>query len=172
MAALATHTWPGNVRELQNCLRQAVALAAGPVLKREDLRLPSPERRQVEPSAETSDAAVLGCLRRHGFDMQASARELGWDRSTVTQRLKGLGFRALVDAGGDRERAALELAGDPTLARSVELKLREYHEHLLRSVDGFDTAEAAVAACRRRFKNLPERHFRSLELLVRQKFPR
>jgi len=102
--------------------------------------------------------------------MQASARELGWDRSTVTQRLKGLGFRALVDAGGDRARAALELAGDPALARPVELKLREYHEHLLRSLEGFDTAEAAVVACRRRFKNLPERHFRSLELLIRQKF--
>jgi hypothetical protein len=102
--------------------------------------------------------------------MQASAHELGWDRSTVTQRLKGLGFRALVDAGGDRDRAALELAGDPALAPTVELKLREYYEHLLRSVAGFDSADAAVAACRRRFKNLPERHFRSLEILVRQTF--
>ena len=161
------------MRELQNCLRQAVALADGPVLKREDLRLPEPERRlAIEPGDETGDAAVLACLRRHGFDMQTSARELGWDRSTVTQRLKGLGFRALVDADGDRARAARELAGDPVLARAVELKLREYHEHLLRSVAGFETAEAAVAACRRRFKNLPERHFRSLEFLVRQSFQR
>jgi len=173
MAALRSHAWPGNVRELQNCLRQAVALAAGPLLKREDLRLPALERRgAVEPGAETGDAAVLASLRRHGFDMQATAGELGWDRSTVTQRLKGLGFRALVEAGGDRARAALDLAGDPPLARAVELKLREYHEHLLRSVAGFDTAEAAVAASRRRFKNLPERHFRSLESLVRQHFDR
>jgi hypothetical protein len=37
-------------------------------------------------------------------------------------------------------------------------------------VAGFDTAEVAVAASRRRFKNLPERHFRSLESLVRQHF--
>src|SRR5207244_3391313 len=126
MAALRSHAWPGNVRELQNCLRQAVALAAGPLLKREDLRLPAPERRGVvEAAAETGDAAVLASLRRHGFDMQATARELGWDRSTVTQRLKGLGFRALVEAGGDRARAALDLAGDPQLARAVELKLRE-----------------------------------------------
>src|SRR5256885_16862824 len=102
--------------------------------------------------------------------MRATARELGWDRSTVTQRLKGLGFRALVEAGGDRARAALDLAGDPQLARAVELKLREYHEHLLRSVAGFDTAEAAVAASRRRFKNLPDRHFRSLELLIRRHY--
>jgi len=171
VAALRTHAWPGNVRELQNCVRQAVALAHGPVLKREDLRLPEPEgRAAAEAGGETGDAAVLASLRRHGFDMQASARELGWDRSTVTQRLKGLGFRALVEAGGDRDRAALELAGDPALARAVELKLREYHEHLLRSVAGFDSAEAAVAACRRRFKNLPDRHFRSLELLVRRHY--
>jgi len=104
--------------------------------------------------------------------MQATARALGWDRSTVTQRLKGLGFRALVEAGGDRTRAALALAGDAALGRAVELKLREYHEHLLRAIQGFDSPDAAVGACRPRFKNLPERHFRSLELLVRQHLER
>ena len=125
------------------------------------------------PRAEADgDAGVLAALRRHAFDMQATARALGWDRSTVTQRLKGLGFRALVDAAGDRGKAALTLAGDPALARTVELKLGEYHEHLLLAVAGFDSAEAAVAACRRRFKNLPERHFHSLEILVRQELQR
>jgi hypothetical protein len=104
--------------------------------------------------------------------MQTTARTLGWDRSTVTQRLKGLGFRALVEADGDRAKAALALAGDPALGRTVELKLREYSEHLLRVVEGFDAPDDAIAACRRRFKNLPERHFRSMELLVRQHFAR
>ena len=88
----------------------------------------------------------------------------------MTQRLKGLGFAALVDAGGDRGKAALALAGEARLVRAVEVKLAEYHEHLLRAVEGFASAEAAVAACRRRFKNLPDRHFRSLESLVRKKF--
>jgi len=171
MGALERHPWPGNVRELQHCLRRAVALGEGPVLTTEDLGLPAAERAGAD--ADTGgDAAVLASLRQHGFDMQRTARALGWDRSTVTQRLKGLGFRALVEAGGDRARAALALAGDPALARPVELKLREYLEHLLRVVEGFDTAEGALAACRRRFKNLPERHFRSLETLVRQHFER
>ena len=115
---------------------------------------------------------VLASLRHHGFDMQATARALGWDRSTVTQRLKGLGFRALVESGGDRQKAALELAGNPALGRTVELKLREYAEHLTKVVEGFAFPDDAIAACRRRFKNLPERHFRSLELLVRQSFAR
>jgi hypothetical protein len=135
------------------------------------LRLPAATVPRDDAREEAhSDTAVLAGLQRHGFDMQATAAALGWDRSTVTQRLKGLGFRALVHSGGDYARAAQELAGDPAHARVVEVKLREYHEHLLRVVQAFDSADAALSACRRRFKNLPERHFRSLESLVRQHF--
>ena len=170
--ALERYAWPGNVRELQNALRRAVALADREVLTAADLRLDGPPSAAAPAAEPGGDAAVLDSLRRHGFDMQATAGALGWDRSTVTQRLKGLGFRALVEAGGNRGQAALALAGDPALARTVAVKLGEYHEHLLRSVAGFDSAEAAIAACRRRFKNLPERHFRSLETLVRETFPR
>jgi transcriptional regulator with GAF, ATPase, and Fis domain/CHASE2 domain-containing sensor protein len=164
---LERHDWPGNVRELQSCLRRAVALSDREVLASEDLALQSPGGSR--PDGE-GDAAVLDCLRRNGFDMQATARRLGWDRSTVTQRLKGLGFQALVESGGDRARAAAALAGDPALARTVEVKLGEYQEHLMRSVAAFDSADAAVVASRRRFKNLPERYFAALETLVRQRF--
>jgi DNA-binding NtrC family response regulator/CHASE2 domain-containing sensor protein len=167
LSALERHPWPGNIRELQQCLRRAVALSEREVLTPDDLRLDAADSAPTEGDGDTT---VLACLRRHGFDMQATARALGWDRSTVTQRLKGLGFRALVESGGDRGRAAAALAGDPALTRTVEVKLGEYHEHLLRSVAAFDSADAAVAACRRRFKNLPERHFRSLEALVRERF--
>ena len=48
----------------------------------------------------------------------------------------------------------------------------EERQHLIRVVENFASPEDAIAACRRRFKNLPERHFRSLELLVRQHFER
>jgi DNA-binding NtrC family response regulator/CHASE2 domain-containing sensor protein len=167
LAALERAEWPGNVRELQNCLRRAVALASGPLLHVEDLRLPAPSTPAAEP---IDDAAVLACLRRHRFDIQTTAGAFGWDRSTVTQRLKGLAFRALVDAGGDRGKAALALAADPGLARTLEAKLAAYHDHLIRAASAFDTAEAAAAACRRRFKNLPERHFPAVELLIRQHF--
>ena len=169
LAAIERRDWPGNARELQNCLRQALALADGVAIAVEDLRLPSREPGRDDSG---SDAAVLAALRQNGFDMQATARALGWDRSTVTQRLKGLGFRSLVESDGDRAKAALALAGDPTLGPTVEVKLREYTEHLLRVVEGFNSPDDATAACRRRFKNLPERHFRSLELLVRQHFER
>ncbi|HJU06038.1 MAG TPA: sigma 54-interacting transcriptional regulator [Nitrospiraceae bacterium] len=182
VAALQTHAWMGNVRELQHCLEQAVALAEGPLITKADLRLTPPGRSDIASLREPSDpagthdasgdAAVLACLRQHEFDMQASARALGWDRSTVTQRLKGMSFRALVASGGDQPKAALALAGDPTLVRTVEWKLREYYEHLLKTIQEFKTPEEAIRACKKRFKNLPDRHFHSVEVLINHYFDR
>jgi DNA-binding NtrC family response regulator/CHASE2 domain-containing sensor protein len=174
MQALRGHDWSGNVRELEHCLRQAVILSDARLILPADLRLPSSGRgtsRDLDGDGD-GDVAVLTRLREHGFDMQATARALGWDRSTVTQRLKGMSFRALVEADGDRAKAAAALAGDPSLTRTVELKLRDYESHLLRAIAPFESPDIAVRACRRRFKNLPERHFRSLEFLVRQHIAR
>src|SRR5262249_32358904 len=149
--------------------RQALTLADGATITVADLRLPV---RGPSHDESGGDEAVLATLRQHGFDMQATARVLGWDRSTVTQRLKGLGFRALGDSQGDRAPAALTLAGGAALSRPVELKLRESSDPLWGVIEAFGPRDEAVAACRRRFKNLPERHFRSLEVLVRQHFDR
>jgi hypothetical protein len=112
----------------------------------------------------------LNCLRQHDFDMQATAKTLGWDRSTVTQRLKGLCFQALVESNGDQAKAALAVAGDPSHLRTVELKLMDYHSHLLSVIEPFPTADEALLDCKRRFKNLPDRHFATVETLVRQYF--
>ncbi len=177
LRALTAYDWKGNVRELRHCLEQAVTLNDGPLLTGDSLRLGEEHAqsgRRSGPTAPNSagDAAVLSCLRRHGFDMQATARTLGWDRSTVTQRLKGLCFQALVEAEGDLAKAARNIAGDPTHQRTAELKLRDYFDHLQSVIEPFATVEEALADCRRRFKNLPERHFSSVEALVRQNFLR
>jgi transcriptional regulator with GAF, ATPase, and Fis domain len=175
LRALVEQEWKGNVREFRHCLEQAIALNDGPLLTKESLRLGSastPHAGRAKPSQilpdPASDAAVLNCLRQHGFDMQAAAKTLSWDRSTVTQRLKGLCFQALVEADGDQAKAALAIAGDPSHLRTVELKLMDYHSHLMSVVEPFATANEALLDCKRRFKNLPDRHFSSVETLVRQ----
>jgi len=176
-ATLQAHVWKGNIRELQHCVQQAVTLAEGPRITRADLRLtsdaPTPGRAEVS-SAQSIDAsgdhAVLQALRQHEFDMQATARALGWDRSTVTQRLKGLSFRALVEAEGNRSAAAATLAGDASLVRPVELKLNEYYDHLMKTIQPFRSPDEAIAACKKRFKNLPDRHFQSVEALIQHYF--
>jgi transcriptional regulator with PAS, ATPase and Fis domain len=177
LRSLVEHEWKGNVREFRHCLEQAIALNDGPLLTKESLRLgsasaaPSGRAKQAQILPDpASDAAVLNCLRQHDFDMQAAAKTLGWDRSTVTQRLKGLCFQALVEADGDQGKAASAIAGDPSHLRTVELKLMDYHGHLLSVIEPFATANEALLDCKRRFKNLPDRHFASVETLVRQHF--
>ncbi|GJL60326.1 MAG: hypothetical protein NPIRA03_31830 [Nitrospirales bacterium] len=177
LEAITAYRWPGNIRELRQTVAQAVALANGSLITEADLHLSSPvmpslrgEGRGLVELERVEDDMVLECLRRHGFDMQATAKALGWDRSTVTQRLKGLGFQALVDYHGNLEAAALALAGDETLARIVEKRLREYSKNLLPSSKHYLSVEEAVADCRKRFRNLPERHFPAVEQLVHQRF--
>lgn len=177
LATLKQQPWKGNIRELRQCLDQAVALSEGPIISTADLRLqnqPSPATNRI--SAEpilpdpSGDVAVLRHLRHYRFDMQATAKALGWDRSTVTQRLKGLCFQALVESEGDQAKAASSLAGDPALLRTVELKVLDYFGHLLETIRPFKTVDDALLDCKRRFKNLPERHFKSVEALVRKYF--
>ncbi|TKB67443.1 MAG: CHASE2 domain-containing protein [Nitrospira sp.] len=175
LRVLTEHDWKGNVRELRHCLEQAITLNEGTLLTRDSLRL-GEERRPARGRTEQTfpdlagDAAVLTCLRRHGFDMQSTAKTLGWDRSTVTQRLKGLCFQALVEANGDQAKAALTIAGDSSHLRTVEIKLMDYYDHLRSAIEPFTAAEEALVDCRRRFKNLPERHFSSVETLVRRHY--
>ena len=174
---LAAYRWPGNVRELRNVLERTVALVDGDVLSRHAFSFDEtfsgedegPSKAAVIPDA-AGDKAVLECLRRENFDMQATANILGWDRSTVTQRLKGLCFQALIESHGDQPKAAMAIAGDSARLRTVELKLADYYQHLLTVIEPFKSAEQALAECKRRFKNLPERHFASVEGLVRQHF--
>ena len=177
LTILKQQPWKGNVRELRHCLEQAVALRDGPIITTADLRLPSRVSPAVAPTGSepplpdpAGDVAVLNQLRQHRFDMQATAKALGWDRSTVTQRLKGLCFQALVESGGDQAKAASALAGDPALLRTVELKLMDYYGHLMETIQPFTTVDEALLDCKRRFKNLPERHFKSVEALVRKHF--
>ena len=126
--AILGYSWPGNIRELRQTIAQAVALIEGAIITEHDLQIhdqggKSAERAQGQPrqiSEGLEDTLVLDCLRLNKFDMQATAKSLGWDRSTVTQRLKGLGFQALVESEGNIEAAARVLAGDPGSVRVVE----------------------------------------------------
>ncbi|MCC6139391.1 MAG: sigma 54-interacting transcriptional regulator [Nitrospira sp.] len=175
---LTAHDWPGNVREFRHALERAIALSDGPMLTKQAFSLEDTAAIQAEEQPNrtallpepASDAAVLACLRQQGFDMQSTAKALGWDRSTVTQRLKGLCFQALVESQGDQAKAALAIAGDPGSLRTVELKLLDYHSHLMAVIEPFKTAHDALADCKRRFKNLPDRHFAQVETLVRDHF--
>jgi transcriptional regulator with PAS, ATPase and Fis domain/CHASE2 domain-containing sensor protein len=174
--AILAHQWPGNIRELRQTISQAVALANGPMITEGDLNLGEPTTSVAggnwvkEDLGQREDAMVLDCLRRHKFEMQATATTLGWDRGTVTQRLKGLGFQALMEYQGNIQAAAHALAGDERFVRVVEGRLREYANNLVPPSKHYGSVEEAIADCRKRFRNLPERHFPAVEQLIHARF--
>lgn len=176
LEAIVAHEWPGNIRELRQTIAQAVALATGSVITEGDLNFftPTPtvsgDNWVKEDLGQREDAMVLECLRRHKFEMQATAHTLGWDRGTVTQRLKGLGFQALMDYHGNIQAAAQALAGDERFVRVVEGRLRGYANNLMPSSKDYGSVEEAIADCRKRFRNLPERHFPAVEHLIHARF--
>lgn len=174
--AIVGHQWPGNIREMRQTIAQAVALANGSVITETELNLEVPKTSGVrengikEDLGQWEDAMVLDCLRRHKFEMQATASILGWDRGTVTQRLKGLGFQALMENHGDIHAAARKLAGEEQCVRVVEGRLREYANNLVPRSKKYGSVEEAIADCRKRFRNLPDRHFPAVEHLLHERF--
>jgi len=111
VATLMAHDWPGNIRELQNALERAVILADGDTLLPRHLSL-SP----VPRSGSSGDPWERVDL--HGSLAEATARAVGEvERRKVQQ--------ALLDAGGDRGRAAdlLQINFKALEAKMRELKL-------------------------------------------------
>jgi len=178
MNALIQWPWPGNVRELQKCIQQAVTLGDGPLINEQDLRLqpvvqnPSamPQVLGNESLDVSGDPALLDCLRQNGFDIQATAKAVNWDRSTVTQRLRGLCFQTLIDHNYDNHAAAQYLAGEQGLVRIVELKLTKYEDHLRKVAAESGSLQKALASVRKRLKNLPERHIPAMETVIKHVF--
>jgi hypothetical protein len=93
LRALAQHAWDGNVRELDNLLRRAAALATGPEIGAEDLRLPP-----ARPAPGNLEAAAIRDALGQSLGVKAdAARRLGWSRQKLYRRLAALG---LEDAPG------------------------------------------------------------------------
>jgi DNA-binding NtrC family response regulator len=98
---LLQHDFPGNVRELENVLEAAVALASGPGIEADDIRLAAGVRQSARPvSEDTLDGVVrshvLAVLERCRGNRAVAARSLGIDRTTLYRML--LRWNATSDA--------------------------------------------------------------------------
>jgi DNA-binding NtrC family response regulator len=104
MAMLERHSWPGNVRELQNVVERAVLLGKGPVITVNDL---PPEVRSTGPVIMTSAVGhkslkealegpereiIREVLESNGWNRNATADQLGINRTTLYKKMKRLGL--------------------------------------------------------------------------------
>jgi two-component system NtrC family response regulator len=97
LKSIETHGWPGNVRELENCVKRAVILTDGQVVRATDLGL-APDAgdrylnlRQVREEAER--AAVLRAMAHSDGNIAKAAEMLGISRPTLYDLLNRFNLR-------------------------------------------------------------------------------
>lgn len=101
-ALLLAHPWSGNVRELENELERAVIMTPpgeriGALVLSEQVRsagvpVPSDGMGLREYRRQAERRVILATLRRHGWNVSAAARHLGFSRVGLTKKLKRLGI--------------------------------------------------------------------------------
>ncbi|MEX0611099.1 MAG: sigma-54 dependent transcriptional regulator [Pirellulales bacterium] len=104
MAMLERYRWPGNVRELQNVIERAVLLGKGPVITAADL--PSEVRgtgavvvsapvgqKTLKEALEGPERQIIReVLETNGWNRNATADQLGINRTTLYKKMKRLGL--------------------------------------------------------------------------------
>ncbi len=97
---LKSHCWPGNIRELVNAIDYAKAVCEDNLIQIDDL----PEFMMVPPLmkgafgieetvVQSEDARrMLEALKEHSWNISATARSLGIDRTTVHRAMKRFGI--------------------------------------------------------------------------------
>ena len=103
IAALSNHTWPGNVRALRHAVERAVILTTDELLEPGDLQLIETGFTPNQSATATPIPTVLNldqmekdtihtALRKHGFNISHTAKELGLTRASLYRRMEKHGL--------------------------------------------------------------------------------
>ncbi len=108
MRAMLSHEWRGNVRELENVIERAVIFAEGREITVEDLPFTA-RVDEGEPSEDLKEALrqferqhIVYSLRRHNYDKNETAKQLGIGISSLYRKLDELGIPKNIDASADK----------------------------------------------------------------------
>ena len=104
MTALQRYSWPGNVRELQNTIERAVLLGKSDEIRIDDLpqhikteiapfeAVRKETRTLKEALEEPERRIILQVLRENSWNRNATADQLGINRTTLYKQMKRLGL--------------------------------------------------------------------------------
>ena len=106
LEAMQQYDWPGNVRELQNIVERAALLGKGSQLTTQDLPrhinasalnqvtlAPASGRQTLKEALEGPERQIiLQCLKENNWNRNATADQLGVNRTTLYKKMKKLGL--------------------------------------------------------------------------------
>jgi DNA-binding NtrC family response regulator len=95
MDHLLEHSWPGNVRELENCIKRAVVIASGSVIRAEHFSFTVPrseERTKLSSLDDVEREQVLRVLAATGNHKGRAAAILGVSRPRLRRLMEKYGL--------------------------------------------------------------------------------
>ena len=105
-AAMIEYDWPGNVRALRHAIERAVIMTSNEALEPADMQLSgpgsaSPPATPVQAAESTASSrsldevekeAIETALKKHGFNISHTAKELGLTRASLYRRMEKHGI--------------------------------------------------------------------------------
>ncbi len=174
MSAFLNYDWPGNIRQLENAIKRAIIFAKSNGRKLIQLKdLPEEIAKSIQKRADLEEQ-ILNLLRNKKFShssISETANELGLNRGTVAEYLRGICFRSLCENNFDIDKASAKIAeNDPESIERVKKKIIEYTQNFVESISQYKSAEEIKSFIKSKYKNLPARyHFYLEELALKLK---
>ncbi len=88
---LTSHSWPGNVRELQHIMEKAVILSDNLIIDENTIHFSAGSRIQPDDTFDLDSQEkhwILRALEHYEWNMSATAKNLGINRSTLYEKIK------------------------------------------------------------------------------------
>lgn len=167
MSAFLNYDWPGNIRQLENAIKRAIIFAKSDGRKLIQLKdLPDEIAKSIQKRGELEEQ-ILNLLREKKFSHSSisdTANELGLNRGTVAEYLRGICFRSLCENDFDIDKASAKIAdNEPESIERVKKKIIEYIKNFVESIAQYKSAEEVKSFIKSKYKNLPARYHLYLE---------
>jgi len=175
LQAFNDYQWRGNVRELESVIKRAVIFAKSE--KRNLIQLSDLPKEIVKETKYSFEDLVLESLRNKKFSHSSiveTAKELGnVNRTTISENLRGLVFRTLVENDFNIEKTIELISGDDKkeVHKRVQQKVKTFLNNIDKDLNktnnmNFETLKKRFSS---KYKNLPAKFHYYLDEIVKRK---
>jgi transcriptional regulator with GAF, ATPase, and Fis domain/CHASE2 domain-containing sensor protein len=172
MEAFLNYDWPGNVRQLESTIRRGIIFAKSEGRNLIQLKDIPDEIINFVRGKMDIEGQILNLLREKKFShssISETANELGLNRGTVAEYLRGICFRYLYESNFDIDKASREIAGnDKESIERVKKKILEHLENFFEILSASGQNLEIKALIKSKYKNLPSRYHLYLEQTARR----
>lgn len=173
--AMVNYEWKGNVRELESAVKRASVIAMG--YERDLIQITDLPDGVVKNHSLNYEDIVIESLRLKNFSHSAftdTAKELGVNRTVISENFRGLCFKAFVENSFNKEDAIKYVADtdDKEIVEKLLSKLDLFLKNIYSDIEkhkgsGLEKVKESLAS---KYKNLPKKFHVYLDEVINHYF--